>query len=285
VSAGLTIVIPYWDLDPEYLLEAVGSITAGQGGPYRTIVVDNASSVPPPELPPSVEIVRLPERVHVGEARNAGLALVETSHVLFLDADDVISPGSVPLLLQQLERRPDAVVSCGSGRIVPPPIRALGGEETRTWRRRRLRRRRRRLLNVYRLQRWPRLLAVVNTVEMIVSMSCTVMRVDAVRAAGGFSADLAEEDWVLSALLPFHGPVVAGRFPVRGYRLRAGSLTVQKGADWSVASRARRQMRRRLRRDPAVPLPVRWATPLLAALHGMPELRRLQARLGPRAPA
>lgn len=265
---GVTVVIPFWDLDPQILLDAVSSV-AEQGATYRTIVVDNASTVPLPELPGYAEVLRLPERGNVGDARNAGLALVETSHVLFLDADDILFPGSIPFLLEQLGRRPDVVASCGGGVAWRP---GPGGGETVPWRRGRFH-----LLNTLRLQRLPRLLALVNTVKMILSMSCTLLRTDAVRAAGGFSSDVAEEDWVLSAALAFHGPIVAGTKVVRRYRLRPDGLNTQKAADWRISSAARRELRRRLRHDPAVPLAVRLATPLLAVLHARPALRRLAA--------
>lgn len=270
-TPGLTIVIPYWDLDPQTLLDAVASL-AEQGATYRTIVVDNASAVPLPPLPPWVEVLRLPSRVGVGAARNAGLAVVETSHVLFLDADDQLFPGSIPFLLGQLEANPDAIASLGRGLAWWPdpaaaPVVPPG------------RRRRRATVRISRLQRFPRLLGAFNTVRMIVQPSCAILRVDAVRRAGGFSTHEAEEDWVLSALLTFQGRVVAGSRPVRRKRIRAGSLNRIKHRDWRISADARREMRRRLRRDPAVPFPVRLATPVLAVLHSRPLLAELRRRL------
>jgi glycosyltransferase involved in cell wall biosynthesis len=274
-SPQLTILIPYWDLDPRYLLDAVASLE-NQGGPYRTIVLDNASTVALPELPPFVEVHRVPRRVTIGEVRNAGLALVETSHLLYLDADDRLVPGAVSLLLGLLREHPDAVACCGVGARLegedygPPSGRSrqrgrlhrpIGGKH----------------LNTYRLQGHPRLLAWVNAARMIVWINSTVIRTDAARATGGFPPLSAEEDWVFSALLAFQGPVVATDQFVRYYRWRQGSLTAQKFQDWSLSSAARRELRRRLRRSPAVPPLLRWSAPLLAVPHGLVDLRRARA--------
>lgn len=271
-TPGLTIVIPYWDLDPQILLDAVTSL-ADQEATYRTIVVDNASTVPLPPLPPQVEVLRLPSRVGVGAARNAGLALVETSHVLFLDADDQLFPGSIPFLLRQLEASPDAIASSGQGRAWwpdPAAIAVLSRRRIKRWDK---------YFRLSRLQRFPRALGALNTVRMVFQPSCAVLRVDAVRRAGGFSTHEAEEDWVLSALLVFHGRVIAGERDVRRYRMRVGSLNRVKRQDWRISAGARREMRRRLRRDPAVPLLIRLSTPLLVLFHSRPMLLELRRRL------
>jgi hypothetical protein len=132
---------------------------------------------------------------------------------------------------------------------------------------------------VTRLQRFPRLLGAVNTVHMILQPSSAVLRTDAVRRVGGFSGHEAEEDWVLSALLGFQGRVIADTRYVRRYRIRAGSLNRIKDRDWRISAGARREMRRRLRRDPAVPFLIRASTPLLVVLHGLPLLHELRRRL------
>jgi glycosyltransferase involved in cell wall biosynthesis len=265
-APGLTIVIPYWDLDPQILLDAVDSL-AEQEQTYRTIVVDNASAVPLPPLPPHVEVLRLPSRVCVGAARNAGLAIVETAHVLFLDADDQLFPGSIPFLLDQLAANPWAIASFGTASPWWPDASAA----------RRHRRRKRFLLRLTRLQRFPRLLRAVNTFRMVLQPSAAVLRTDVVRRAGGFSVHAAEEDWVLSALFAFQGRVVADKRHVRRYRMRPGSLNRIK--DWRISTDARREMRRRLRQDPAVPFLIKVSTPLLAVLHSRPLLTALRDRL------
>jgi hypothetical protein len=188
--------------------------------------------------------------------------------VFFLDADDLLPPGAIRALLERLAGCPRAI-AC-QGRAVtwhwaeskyrpwlPGPLRPLANM----------------------LQRHPWAFAVVNTCWMLLSMTSTVLRVDTVRRAGGFSSDVAESDWVLSAVLAFKGPVVFVPRVTRIMRLRPDSLTRRKARDWRISANARREMRRRLRGDPDVPRLVRWTTPLLAVLHARPALRRTGGRL------
>ena len=69
----------------------------------NVVVIDNNSDVVLPPLPPGVEVVRLPKRVSVGAARNAGLALVETGKVIFCDADDRLLPGAIAFLTSRMD--------------------------------------------------------------------------------------------------------------------------------------------------------------------------------------
>jgi hypothetical protein len=108
---------------------------------------------------------------------------------------------------------------------------------------------------------------------MLLSLTSTVLDAAVLRRAGGFSADLAESDWVLSALVGFKGPLVFIPQVTRIRRMGDDTLTARKARDWSIAIAARRELRRRLRRDPDVPRFIRWATPLLAILHARPALR------------
>jgi glycosyltransferase involved in cell wall biosynthesis len=88
-----TVVIPVWDDYVRYLEECVASV----GDDAPVVVVDNASAARVPELP-GTTVVRAPQRLTVGAARNLGLDAVETEHVLVLDADDRLLPGTIPFL-------------------------------------------------------------------------------------------------------------------------------------------------------------------------------------------
>jgi hypothetical protein len=129
------------------------------------------------------------------------------------------------------------------------------------------------------LLRHQRALAIVNTWWMLLSLTSTVLDVDTLRRAGGFSEDAAEEDWALSAVVAFKGPLIFVPAVTRIRRFRPDSLTQRKTRDWRIASNARREMRRRIRQDPDVPRLVRWATPLLVLLHARPTLKRAGQRL------
>ena len=58
------------------------------------VVVDNASTVTVPRLK-GTDVVRTPQRLSAGEARNAGLRHVNTEFVMFLDADDELLEGAL----------------------------------------------------------------------------------------------------------------------------------------------------------------------------------------------
>ena len=77
--AALTVVVPVWDRYVRWLDECVESILAQRAEcDLRVLVLDNASTRPLPEQPPEVAMVRTPERLSVGAARNHALAQVET---------------------------------------------------------------------------------------------------------------------------------------------------------------------------------------------------------------
>ncbi|WP_157779850.1 glycosyltransferase family 2 protein [Celeribacter ethanolicus] len=85
----LALVIPVHD-DLPGLTRLVGE--ARQNGLFRQIiVVDDASPLPVPAME-GVTLCRLPDNRGAGAARNAGLDLVDCTHVLFLDADDTLLP-------------------------------------------------------------------------------------------------------------------------------------------------------------------------------------------------
>jgi mycofactocin glycosyltransferase len=116
-ATSLTIVTP---------LHRGGSSAARDGiallPPWTSpaIVVDDASVPPvrPHELEPNAQIVRLDLNVGPGGARNAGLALVDTRFVAFVDADVEIDEGALLALLDWFD---DAKVALVAPRIVAIP--------------------------------------------------------------------------------------------------------------------------------------------------------------------
>jgi glycosyltransferase involved in cell wall biosynthesis len=243
---NVTVVIPAWDdyVGPR-LLDALESVR-GQACPATLLVVDNASRT---ELPPlgDVELVRLAQRASTGAARNAALDHLITPFVVFLDADDLLLPGALDALTSGIAGT-DAVSAY-----------ALSIVDDVTGKRHRTPRRVARML-----ARAPQAFALANTVwSLLPTQGCTIMRVDDVRACGGYGDSSHGEDWVLATSLAFRGRVAFGGRPALRYRQRRDSPGVAALGFGVLLANARR-VRARVREDPAVPDWARAVLPLIA---------------------
>jgi glycosyltransferase involved in cell wall biosynthesis len=256
----LTVVIPVWDDYVRVVGEAVESVLVQQVD-VAVLVVDNASSQPLPALPRCVTVVRLPERLSVGAARNEGLSLVRTEFVLFLDADDLVVEGAIPHLLARLKARPDysaCVCAIVAWNAATGELRPLDFPSRRT----------------HVVARWPgcyRLYAAI--ANRMPTTGCVLMRTMAAMDAGGFTDANFAEDWPLNVGLAFRGPIEF--LPSRGRLLRvhAKSLRARPRSRAEIA-RAFDLMRERLKADPSVPTIVRLGLPLIA-LHHVWQVRRV----------
>ena len=259
--ALVTVVIPAWNIGEE-LVGAVESALA-QGSRVRTLVVENASDIPLPRC--SGEHLVLERRVSVAGARNAGLAKVETPYVMFLDADDRLLEGTVDHLVAVIQASPSLVAAC----CTPVPWDAAADRPAH---------RPPYPPNIaYRLCHRRRAFAFANLVRNLLPVTgCTVIRTAAVREAGGFADSNFGEDWALGAMLPFRGEVVLLHRPGSHYAMRDGSLST--GGGWDEIVAARKEIRRRVLRDPAVPFGVRVLLPLIALLQYGSALRRVRYR-------
>ena len=252
-----TFVIPVWGrYGGATLLEAVASLRA-QDRPARIVVVDNASTEPLPALE-GVDVVRAPERLTVGGARNLGLEHVRTPYVAFWDADDVMLPGTLGFLEQRL--RADLRIVAVAASIVEdeprvrhrwPPARAVA------------------------LARHRRTFAAANAVwSMLPATGATLMRTALVRGAGGYADANSGEDWVLGVSLAFRGGIELHERPGRVYRRRVGSL-------WERRRSVRHLLRhavmvdRRVLADPDVPAWGRCLVPLFAVVQAVLALAAL----------
>jgi glycosyltransferase involved in cell wall biosynthesis len=241
---SVAVVIPVWDDYVRWLEEAVRSVV-DQRVAEQVVVVDNASDVPVPELA-GTTVVRSPRRLSTGAARNLGLREVRTELVVFLDADDVMLPGSLAALRDGLRAAPEASAFC------------MGLVDGDTGRRHRAPRGPARAV-----ARVPRLFALANSVwSLLPTQGATIARTATVRAAGGYAGRSQGEDWALGVSLAWRGEVAFSDEPALLYRWRGDSPGQAAGRP-PLAANAR-CVRRRLRQDPAVPTWAKAALPAIA---------------------
>lgn len=250
MNERLTVIIPAWSRYLSFLPNLLNETLPRQGVEVRTLVVG------PPEADEWVaggaELVPLASGCTVGAARNRGLDAVKTELVTFLDADDVLAPGSLRRLLDLHDRYGDEpVVVAGSmvawhpsvERAIPLPFPTptalhIQGREL--------------LL--------ASLMLVKNSFPVV---GPAIVRTSAARQAGGFSDMRFGEDWGLATALAFRGRVLLTGEPLMRYRFHRGSEINQAGTPAGIL-RSRVELVRRWYRDPAIPLALRIALPVLS---------------------
>jgi len=103
VTADVSLIMPTWRPRPDWLRQAVTSALDERACELELIVVDDGSDEPVEPLladidDPRVRVIRTP---HGGPyaARNAGIGAARGRFLRFIDADDVVEPGSTGRLL------------------------------------------------------------------------------------------------------------------------------------------------------------------------------------------
>jgi glycosyltransferase involved in cell wall biosynthesis len=233
----VTVVIPWWDRPNEWLLAAIESVREQQI-PTRIIVVDNCSEMPLPPLD-GVEVVSMATQGTVGAARNFGLTFVESETVVFLDADDLLLPGSLCFLTDLLFRRPDAVGVQGAQLLWFPET----GDPERAdpWPYPWMRVSQRALMNRRRA------FAFLFATRIFYPIHGALLRTDAVRDAGGFGDARHAQDWELAISLALRGGLVLARHATYVYR-RPSSITTLHAELHTMRLRPRMAVRARIRR-------------------------------------
>jgi glycosyltransferase involved in cell wall biosynthesis len=245
MTAEVSVVIPVWDdYAGERLLQAVASVHA-QDLAAELVIVDNASRTPLPALD-GATIVRILDRVSTGAARNAALPHLDTTYVVFLDADDVLLPNALSTLAESMRAKP-WTSSCALS-----IVDAVTGERFRTPRR-----------FAGRLARVRPLFQLANTIwSLLPTQGCTIMRVDDVRACGGYGDRTYGEDWVLSVSLTFRGQVEFVSTAGLRYHRRDDSPGSRALSAHLLLANAR-SVRDRIRADPATPEWLRLLLPVI----------------------
>ena len=111
MTPDVSIVLAAWQPKPDWLRAAVSSALDQEGSDVEVVLVDDGSRPPVEELLGEVaddrlQLVRL-DHGGVARARNAGADAARGRFIRYLDADDVLEPGSTARLLALAE--PDRI--------------------------------------------------------------------------------------------------------------------------------------------------------------------------------
>jgi len=107
---AITVIVPGLDVAP-YVPAALDSLRRQTRSDWRAVLVDDGSVDATGDLfadaaarDDRFQVVRQPRTRGLGAARNAGLDLVTTPFVGFLDADDEFTPRALERMIGTLER-------------------------------------------------------------------------------------------------------------------------------------------------------------------------------------
>lgn len=125
----VSIVLPVWNPQPEWLAEAIDSAFYESGCQIEVVLVDDGSDLPPDAWlsPHDADRVRLFRTPHhgVSHARNVALEHCRGEFIRFLDGDDVILPESTSTLLK-LAYGDQNVITYGSTILCDSNLRLRG---------------------------------------------------------------------------------------------------------------------------------------------------------------
>ncbi len=108
----VSVVIPTWNR-ASVVCEAIESALSQRDDGVEVIVVDDGSTDSTSGLllsrfGPRIRLLQLPDRLGIGAARNAGVAVATGEFLAFIDSDDVWLPGKLNAELNVLKRYPNA---------------------------------------------------------------------------------------------------------------------------------------------------------------------------------
>ena len=135
-AGGIAVVIPCYE-QAGFLPGSIGSVLAQSERAEDVIVVDDGSTDGTSDVAAQYPVRYLRQRNRgVSAARNAGLAASASRFVVFLDADDRLTPDALAHNRKCLERHPDAAMAAGICRLVDAagvpigdaPFRCPGGD-------------------------------------------------------------------------------------------------------------------------------------------------------------
>lgn len=135
----VTVIVPGYNV-AAYVDEALASLRAQTLPQWRAILVDDASTDDTGERfavaaasDPRFTLVRHPEQRGLGAARNSALDQIASPFVAFLDADDVMAPGALELLVGSLTTSGSDFVVGAYSRLRPDAAGAYSVSPVQPW--------------------------------------------------------------------------------------------------------------------------------------------------------
>lgn len=264
-QTSVSVIIPAWGKYSGALLqEAVNSALLASTRPPEVLVVDNAST--PPLQVEGARLARSEERLPLGAARNLGLSHATTDYVMFLDADDVLLPGSIDRMLSEASRternsvRPPLV----SASLINP-VSGQPYHWPRPW--------------MWRATTRPRLFQLLESFRPSFPVNGSlIVRSAALQTLGFDTAEESAEDWSFGVSLAWRCHVIPPGSPTMAYTPAAGGVWLMNN-NLKRHLAHRRCVRLRLIKDTSIP---RWSlllVPFLLIGHSVDALRELRGVL------
>lgn len=240
MTALVSVVIPCHNYG-RFLAAAIESVL-GQSRPgIEVIVVDDGSTDDSAEVAaryPDVAYVKQPNQGQAA-AQNRGLEAAGGELVLFLDADDELTPGAVEALAGALRERPECAFAYGHVERVDSEGAVITGSPSREARQQTC------------LDGDP-YAYMLRTNNCLRGGGAVLYRTDLLRRAGGFSLELGNygQDLDLNMRLAREHPICCVDRIVLRYRLHGGSSTTRFGAMLRGMTGAQRAQRDFVKRHP-----------------------------------
>ena len=251
----VTVVVPAYNYG-RFLVDCATSVLTQRDVDVRLLIADDCSTDDTPLVTdglaasdPRVSVIRNERNKGHIPTVNEGLALVDSEFVVKLDADDLLTPGSLARATALLEAHPEVGFVYGRPHHFSGPVPSLRDSTTRSW-------------TIWPGEDW--VAARCGSSANVISQPEVVMRTALVRRAGFFCSDLPHtSDLHLWMKLASRGDVGRINGPEQGlYRVHPASMqrTVHAGImldlegrrdafDAALASRAGADELRRVARQ------------------------------------
>ena len=208
-TASVTVIVPAYGHGP-YIVASIESVLSQVPLPLEVIVINDSSPDDTAQrLQPLIDAGRITYRLQpnagMAAARNTGAAMAKGDYLYFLDDDDLMIPGALRWMVQELDSHPQAAMVLGDMVIFegePPALASIGAPAED-----------------------------VDPVPFVIfnQLGCpgqVLMRRAAFEAAGGFDASIwGADDWDLWLRLLAARPARVARRPVLSYRLHANNAS------------------------------------------------------------